>query len=60
MHGHTDDDFNETGVKQAEVLAQRLQNEAFVKAYSSDLKRAFRTTIEIFKKKQDFNCQDDI
>ena len=41
--GRTDTELNETGLKQADRLAQRLSNDHIDCAYSSDLKRAMQT-----------------
>jgi len=43
MQGHLDVDLNETGLRQAELLAQALQDERFDALYCSDLSRARKT-----------------
>jgi probable phosphoglycerate mutase len=47
--GHADMPLNNTGIRQAQLLAQRLQREGvhFDSIYSSDLARAYRTAWEI-------------
>ncbi len=42
--GQLDIPLNEYGVEQAEKLAERLKNENFDAAYSSDLERTYKTT----------------
>ena len=42
--GQTDVDLNQKGVEQAQKLTDRLENEAFDAAYSSDLERTYETT----------------
>ena len=43
FRGRADVELNETGVKQAELLAKHLANERIVAIYSSPLKRALKT-----------------
>lgn len=43
LQGHLDVDLNETGLRQAELVAQALQNERFDALYCSDLSRARKT-----------------
>jgi probable phosphoglycerate mutase len=49
LQGWFDLELNETGVRQAKLLAERLKNEKIDVFYSSDLKRAIMTTEEIKK-----------
>jgi len=42
--GQEDVSLNNTGIKQAEKLAERLEKEDFDAAYSSDLERTYETT----------------
>lgn len=43
IQGQTDNPLNETGVMQAELLANKFDNYTFKRAYSSDLERAYQT-----------------
>jgi len=43
FRGRADIELNETGIKQAELLAKHLADEKIVAIYSSPLKRALRT-----------------
>jgi len=43
FRGRVDIELNETGIKQAELLAKHLSDEKIVAIYSSPLKRALRT-----------------
>jgi len=43
LQGHLDVELNETGLRQAELLAQSLQGERFEALYCSDLSRAHKT-----------------
>jgi len=43
FRGHADIDLNETGLKQAQLLAKYLKNEKIGAIYSSPLKRAIKT-----------------
>ncbi len=43
LQGHLDVDLNETGLRQAALLAQALQDERFDALYCSDLSRARKT-----------------
>lgn len=47
MQGHTDVPLDETGLKQADVIAQRLKDFPFDVIYSSDLSRALVTAEKI-------------
>lgn len=49
LSGHKDTPLTEGGLAQARKVAERLQNETFTAAYSSDLSRAFLTKEEILK-----------
>lgn len=49
IQGHFDVNLNDVGVKQAKLLAKRLSVVDFDFIYSSDLRRAKRTTAEIRK-----------
>jgi len=51
LQGNTDTDLNETGLRQAIELAQRLRHFKFDTIVSSDLSRAFKTA-EIVAKEQ--------
>ena len=50
--GHTDDPLNEFGEKQAQAVGKALQNVTFHQAYSSDLKRTFKTCQLILNENQ--------
>ena len=52
IHGQTDSELSELGIKQAHKLARRLTHESFDGVYSSDLQRA-RITAEIALPKAD-------
>ena len=43
LQGHLDTPLNETGVIQAQAIAERLKNRSFDAIYSSDLQRAANT-----------------
>jgi probable phosphoglycerate mutase len=43
QQGHLDSPLSETGIAQAEVIAERLSREKFTALYSSDLGRAYGT-----------------
>ena len=43
FRGRADIELNESGIKQAELLAQYLADEKIVAVYSSPLKRALKT-----------------
>lgn len=47
--GQTDIELNETGIRQAQLLAERLKKEKISAVYSSDLKRAYKTAQLICK-----------
>ena len=47
--GHVDNPLNDFGEKQAEAAGKALKNVIFHQAYSSDLKRAFKTCELILK-----------
>lgn len=49
--GHSDTELNQVGIRQAELLAQRLSKETIHAIYSSDLSRAM-TTAEIIANAQ--------
>lgn len=49
IQGHLDVELNETGIKQAEMVAEHLKNLKFDAIYSSDLKRALDTAKIITK-----------
>lgn len=49
LQGHSDIPLNEEGRKQAETLARILKNQHLDAIYSSDLKRAYETALEIAK-----------
>lgn len=55
--GQLDIPLNEYGVEQAEKLAERLENEGFDAAYSSDLERTYETT-RIVAEKQGFHPEE--
>ena len=48
--GHEDIPLNSTGIKQAQVTAENLNDSHFSALYSSDLIRAFQTAQEVAKK----------
>lgn len=48
--GQMDISLNQVGIKQAEKAAERLENEDFTDAYSSDLERTYETTKIIAEK----------
>lgn len=48
--GQMDISLNQVGIKQAEKAAERLENEDFKDAYSSDLERTYETTKIIAEK----------
>lgn len=48
--GQMDISLNQVGIKQAEKAAERLENEGFDAAYSSDLERTYETTKIIAEK----------
>ncbi len=48
--GQMDINLNQVGIKQAEKAAERLRNEDFTDAYSSDLERTYETTKIIAEK----------
>lgn len=45
--GHTDTPLNETGLRMARSLAQRLKYENIDAIYSSDLRRAYETITDL-------------
>lgn len=47
LQGQTNTELDATGIRQAEVVAERLRDEHFDAAYSSDLGRAFNTALAI-------------
>ena len=47
--GHVDNPLNDFGEKQAQAAGKALKNVTFHQAYSSDLKRAFKTCELILK-----------
>jgi len=49
MQGHVDNPLNDFGEKQAQAAGKALKNVIFHQAYSSDLKRAFKTCELILK-----------
>ena len=49
LQGHFDSNLNRLGIKQAKLLAKRLEVVIFDYIYSSDSTRAKRTTEEIAK-----------
>lgn len=49
VQGHIDTDLNENGVVQAKVLALKFANISLDAIYSSDLKRAHQTALEVAK-----------
>lgn len=49
MHGQYDIPLDDTGIKQAQQLAQQLKNEHFDVCYCSPLERAHKTAVEILK-----------
>ncbi|MFB6241907.1 MAG: histidine phosphatase family protein [Candidatus Nanosalina sp.] len=55
--GQLDIPLNDTGKEQAEKLAERLENEDFDAAYSSDLERTYETT-RIVAEKHDLHPQE--
>lgn len=42
LPGHIDTVLSDEGIKQAELVAERLQDEKFTHAFSSDLQRAYK------------------
>ncbi len=50
MQGHLDSDLTELGIRQAQAVAERLEQEPFTALYSSDLQRAYRTAESIAAK----------
>ena len=47
FRGRIDIELNETGIKQAELLAEYLSNVKIDAIYSSPLKRALKTALQI-------------
>jgi len=58
--GHGDVKLTELGIKQAQLLGKRFQNEKIDVAYSSDLTRAKKTANEILKYHSDLKLNIDI
>lgn len=56
-HGFYDDELNEKGRAQAELLGQRLKNHHFDAIYSSDSKRAIQTAEPLLKFRSDYNIE---
>ena len=54
FQGQIDTDLNENGLKQAELLAKRLENHSFSAVYSSPLSRALLTARAVAKE-----CRND-
>lgn len=58
FQGHQDSPLTDTGKKQAQVLALRMQGVAFDKLYASDLGRALETAATIARLTHHDICQD--
>ena len=55
--GRTDIELNETGIKQAEEIAKKLEGKKFDMVFSSPLKRAYKTAQIISNKSYYFRCE---
>ena len=52
IQGHSDSRLSERGLRQARLLGTRIKRIAVNKIYSSDLERAYSTTLEIVRHKK--------